>query len=49
MWELICQQNIYRRTYKRATQHAGLEGIVADLGGYDASERLRYCETVKYI
>ena len=36
MWELICQQNIYQRTYKRASQPAGLEGIVGDLDGYDA-------------
>ena len=49
MWDLICQQNVYRRTYKSASQHAGLKGIVVDLGGYDASERLRYCKTVKYI
>ena len=49
MWELLCQQNIYRRTYKRESQPAGLEGIVIVIGGYDASERLRYCKTVKYI
>ena len=36
MWEFICQQNIYRRTYKWASQPAGLEGIVVDLDGYDA-------------
>ena len=36
MWELICQQNIYRRTYKRASQPAGLKGIVVDPDGYDA-------------
>ena len=36
MWELICLQNIYRWTYKRASQPAGLEGIVVDLDGYDA-------------
>ena len=35
--------NTYRRTYKWASQAAGLGGIVVDLGGYDASERLRYC------
>ena len=49
MWELISQKSIYRRTYKGESQPAGLEGIVVDLGGYDASERLRYCKTVKYI
>ena len=49
MWELRCQQRIYGRTYKWATQPAGLEGIVVDLGGHDASESLRYCKTVKYI
>ena len=38
MWEFTCQQNIYRLTYKWAFQPAGLEGIVVDLGGYDASE-----------
>ena len=36
MWEFICQQNIYRRTYEWAFQPAGLEGIVVDLEGYDA-------------
>ena len=41
--------NTYRPTYKRASQPAGLEGIVVDLGGYDASEMLRYCKTLKYI
>ena len=49
MWELICQQNIYRRIYKWASQPAGLEGIVVDLRGYDASEGLGFCKTVKYI
>ena len=32
----LCQQNIYRRTYKWASQPADSEGIVVDLGGYDA-------------
>ena len=27
--------NTYRRTYKWASQPAGLEGIVVDLDGYD--------------
>ena len=36
MWELKCQQSIYRRTYKWASQPAGLEGIVVVLGGYVA-------------
>ena len=36
MWEQVCQQSIYRQTYKWASQPAGLEGIVVVLGGYDA-------------
>ena len=36
MWELICQQSIYRRTYKGESQPAGSEGIVVDIDGYDA-------------
>ena len=36
MWELICQQSMYRRTNKWASQPAGLEVIVVVLGGYDA-------------
>ena len=49
MWELLCQQIIYRRTYKWASQPDGLEGIVVDLVDYDASEILRYSKTDKYI
>ena len=37
MWEFTCQQNIYRQTYKTAPRPVGLEGVVALLGGYDAS------------
>ena len=36
MWELICLRSMYRRTYKRPSQPAALEGIVVVLGGYDA-------------
>ena len=37
MWEFICQQNIYRRTYMTASPPIGLEGIVDLLDGYDVS------------
>ena len=40
---------IYRRTYKRVSQPTGLDGIVVDLDGYDASSELRYCNMVKLI
>ena len=33
MLDIICQLNIYRRTYKWASQPAGLEGIVGVLSG----------------
>ena len=49
MWELISQQNIYRRTYKKASQPTGLDGMVVVIDGYDASDRLRYCNTVRLI
>ena len=37
MWEIICQQNVYTRTYKAASRPTGFDGIVAPLDGYDAS------------
>ena len=37
MREPICRQNINILTYKTAFQPTGLDGIVAVLGGYDAS------------
>ena len=40
---------IYRRPYKTATQPTGLDGIVIVIDGYDASERLTYCNTVNLI
>ena len=49
MWEFICQQNIYRRIYKSASGPTGLDGIVIFLDGYDASQWLRFCKTVKFI
>ena len=36
-------------TYKTASRPAGLEGIVALLDGYDASQLLRFCNTDKFI
>ena len=37
MWELICQLNVYRRTYKTEYRPTGSDGIVIALDGYDAS------------
>ena len=37
MWDIIYQQNIYRRTYKTASRPTGLDGIVVLLDAYDAS------------
>ena len=45
----VSQQNIYRQTYKTAYRPPGLDGIVALLDGYDASQLLRFCNTVKFI
>ena len=45
----MCQQNIYKRTYKPASRPPGIEGIEAPLDGYDASQCLRFCNTVKLI
>ena len=36
-------------TYKWASQHVGLVAIVDVFDGYDALERLSYCNTVEYI
>ena len=36
MWELICQLNVYRRTYETASRPTGLGDIVDLLDGYDA-------------
>ena len=49
MWEFICQHDINNRIFKGASRPIGLDGIVALLGGYDASQWLRYCNTVKLI
>ena len=49
MWEFICQQNIYTQTFKTASRPGGLEGIVALLDSYDASQLLRFCNMVKII
>ena len=49
MWEFVCQHDIYRPTYQTASRPTGLDGIVALLDGYDASQRSRYCITYKFI
>ena len=49
MWKFISQQNIYRRSYKTASRPPGIAGIVARLDGYDASDLLGFCKTVKLI
>ena len=49
MWEFMSTKHIYRRTYKWASQPAGIEGIEDVFDGYDALERLSFCNTVKYI
>ena len=48
MWEFVCQQDRYRRTFKTASRTEGLEGIVALLEGYDALQLLRLCITDKF-
>ena len=37
MWELVCQQDIYRQTYKTASRPVALDGIEALPDGFDAS------------
>ena len=55
MWEFICQHEIHRRTYKRASQPTVLDGIVAPLtvmkplNNYDTVILLIFFEAVKYI
>ena len=49
MWVNVCLQNIYRLTYKSASRPIGLDGSVGHFDGYDASEWLRYGNTVKFI
>ena len=49
----ICVNLYLNKTYTQkcetASQSVGLEGIVALLDGYDASQLLRFCNTVKLI
>ena len=40
---------MYRRTYMTASRPTGLDGIVDLFDGCDASQWLRYCNTVKLI
>ena len=47
--KFICQQIIYRQTYKTESRPPSSDGIVALLDGFDASQLLRFCNTVKLI
>ena len=49
MWDVICQQDKYRLTYKTVSSPTGWFGSVGLLDGYDASKCLGYCNTVKFI
>ena len=49
MWDIICQQNMYRLTYKTASRPIGLDSSVVHLDENDASYLLRYCNTVNFI
>ena len=37
MWDIICQQNIYRLTYKTTNRPTGWDGSERHLDGYESS------------
>ena len=37
MWDIICQQNIYRLTYKTVSRPTGWDGSLGHRDGYYAS------------
>ena len=49
IWDIICQQNIYRQTYKIAARPTGWDGSVGHFDGYDASYWLRYCNSFQFV
>ena len=48
MWNIICQLNIHRLTYKAASRSTGWDGIKVLFDGFEAS-CLRYYNTVKLV
>ena len=49
MSKFISHQIIYRQTYKTVSRLTGVDGIAALLDGYDASDLLGFCKTLKLI
>ena len=49
MWDTICQQNIHRLTNKTASRTNGWDGSAGHIDGYDASQWIKYCNTVKLV
>ena len=49
MWDIICQQNIYRQTYKTVSWPTIWNRSVGILDGYGASKCLWYCNTVQFV
>ena len=37
MWDMICQINLFRRTFKTASRLTGGDGILVLLDGYNSS------------
>ena len=49
MWNNVCQQDIYRLTYKTVPWPTVWVGSVGLLDGYDSAKWLSYGNTVKLI
>ena len=49
MWDIIRQQHTFRPTIKTAFRPSDWHESVGQLDGYDASLRIRYSNTVKFI
>ena len=37
MWDIVCQQNLFRCTYVMAFRPTGRDGSIGHIDGYDAS------------
>ena len=49
MWDIICQPDVYRLTYKTVSWPTGWNGNVALLDRYDGTKWSIYCNTSKFI
>ena len=47
MWDIMCEQNIYRRTYKIVSCPTGWDGIAVLYDDYEDPKRIGYSHMVK--